>query len=97
MDWAWWTSLLATMISRSIKPRLLLWGHLKSLVHAIPVDSDEDIVARISVTAIRVRAIPGAFESVLQYSTDAVKHVSMLVDAILDSYCKHCTCQGRCQ
>ncbi|GBM33855.1 hypothetical protein AVEN_175690-1 [Araneus ventricosus] len=38
-----------------------LWGHLKSLVYATPVDSDEDLVARISVAAAR-----GIFESVRQ-------------------------------
>ncbi|GBM62951.1 hypothetical protein AVEN_160231-1 [Araneus ventricosus] len=43
-----------------------LWGHLKSLVYATPVDSGEDLVARISVAAARVREIPGIFESVRQ-------------------------------
>ncbi|GBN20588.1 hypothetical protein AVEN_131532-1 [Araneus ventricosus] len=42
------------------------WGRLKSLVHATPFDSDEDLVARISVGAIRVREIPGIFENVRQ-------------------------------
>ncbi|GBM27685.1 hypothetical protein AVEN_95348-1 [Araneus ventricosus] len=40
-----------------------LWGHLKSLVYATPVDSDEDLVARISVAAASMREIPGIFES----------------------------------
>ncbi|GBM09277.1 hypothetical protein AVEN_116629-1 [Araneus ventricosus] len=43
-----------------------LWGHLKSLVYAPPVDSDEDLFARISVAAARVRELPGIFESVRQ-------------------------------
>ncbi|GBM80445.1 hypothetical protein AVEN_83032-1 [Araneus ventricosus] len=43
-----------------------LWEHLKSLVYATLVDSDEDLVARISVAAARVREIPGVFESVRQ-------------------------------
>ncbi|GBL99529.1 hypothetical protein AVEN_68805-1 [Araneus ventricosus] len=43
-----------------------LWGHLKSLVHATPVDSDDDPVARISVDAARVREIPAIFERVRQ-------------------------------
>ncbi|GBM89233.1 hypothetical protein AVEN_45275-1 [Araneus ventricosus] len=40
-----------------------LWEHLKSLVYANPVDSEEDLVARISIAAARVREIPGIFES----------------------------------
>ncbi|GBN34306.1 hypothetical protein AVEN_257911-1 [Araneus ventricosus] len=32
-----------------------LWGHLKSLVYESPIDSDEDLVARISVAAGAVR------------------------------------------
>ncbi|GBN55037.1 hypothetical protein AVEN_138553-1 [Araneus ventricosus] len=46
-----------------------LWGHLKNLVSTTPVDSDEDLVARISVTAAPVacvREIPGIFECVRQ-------------------------------
>ena len=29
----------------------------------------------------------------VNYSTDAIKYVSLLVDAVLNSYCKYCTCQ----
>ncbi|GBM78692.1 hypothetical protein AVEN_244363-1 [Araneus ventricosus] len=43
-----------------------LWGHLKSHVYATPVDSDDDLVARMSVAAARVREISGIFESVRQ-------------------------------
>ncbi|GBM90213.1 hypothetical protein AVEN_121850-1 [Araneus ventricosus] len=43
-----------------------LWGHLKSLVYATPVDSDEDLVTRISVAVARVGEIPDIFESVRQ-------------------------------
>lgn len=43
-----------------------LWGHLKHLVYETPVDSDEDLVARISVAAACVREIPGIFERVRQ-------------------------------
>nr|XP_042901341.1 uncharacterized protein LOC122269952 [Parasteatoda tepidariorum] len=42
-----------------------LWGHLKHLVYETPVDSDEDLVARISAAA-GVREIPGIFERVRQ-------------------------------
>ncbi|GBL94128.1 hypothetical protein AVEN_185079-1 [Araneus ventricosus] len=40
-----------------------LWGHLKSLVYATPVDSNEDLVARISIANARAREIPDIFES----------------------------------
>lgn len=43
-----------------------LWGHLKHLVYETPVDSDEDLVARISVAAAGVRETPGIFERVRQ-------------------------------
>ncbi|GBN74072.1 hypothetical protein AVEN_168703-1 [Araneus ventricosus] len=41
-----------------------LWGHLKSLVYESPIDSDEDLVARISVAAGDVGEMPGVFEKV---------------------------------
>ncbi|GBM71854.1 hypothetical protein AVEN_229352-1 [Araneus ventricosus] len=41
-----------------------VWGYLKSLVYESPIDSDEDLVARISVAAGAVREIPGMFEKV---------------------------------
>ncbi|GBM70468.1 hypothetical protein AVEN_188216-1 [Araneus ventricosus] len=43
-----------------------LWGHVKSLVHATPVNSDEDLVARISVAAARVLETSVIFERVRQ-------------------------------
>ncbi|GBN31856.1 hypothetical protein AVEN_39273-1 [Araneus ventricosus] len=62
-----------------------LWGHLKSLVYATPVDSDEDLVARIA--AARVRELPGIFESVRQslhrrcpaYITDGGRNFEQLL------------------
>ncbi|CAL1283080.1 unnamed protein product, partial [Larinioides sclopetarius] len=41
-------------------------GHLKHLVYETPVDSVEDLVARLSVAAAGVREIPGIFERVRQ-------------------------------
>ncbi|GFU61519.1 transposable element Tcb1 transposase [Trichonephila clavipes] len=35
-----------------------LWGHLKNLVYATPLDANEDLIARISETAARVSEIP---------------------------------------
>ncbi|GBM14755.1 hypothetical protein AVEN_72022-1 [Araneus ventricosus] len=43
-----------------------LWGYLESIVYETPVDSDEDLVARISVAAASVRKIPGIYECVRQ-------------------------------
>ncbi|GBM82027.1 hypothetical protein AVEN_94179-1 [Araneus ventricosus] len=74
-----------------------LWGHLKTLVYASPVDQDEDLVARINVAAARCVKYLECLKVYANRSIDAVKHVSLLVDAILNSYCKHCTCQRRCQ
>ncbi|GBO14990.1 hypothetical protein AVEN_77152-1 [Araneus ventricosus] len=41
-----------------------LWDHLKSLAYESHVDSDEDLVARISVAAVDVREMPGVFKKV---------------------------------
>ncbi|GFU33949.1 hypothetical protein TNCV_656171 [Trichonephila clavipes] len=73
-----------------------LWGHLKNLVHATSLDSEEDCVARISEAAARMRETHGNFERVRQ-SVDALKFASLLVYAILNSYCKHYTWQRRLQ
>ncbi|GBN78503.1 hypothetical protein AVEN_256536-1 [Araneus ventricosus] len=62
MDWTWWPPRYPDL---SIL-YYFLWGHLKSLVHATPVDSVEDLVARISVAAAPVHEIPVNFESVCQ-------------------------------
>ncbi|GBL82217.1 hypothetical protein AVEN_252404-1 [Araneus ventricosus] len=41
------------------------WGHMKSLVYQTPVDSAEDLVARIVVAAHKINT-PGIFERVCQ-------------------------------
>ncbi|GFW86295.1 hypothetical protein TNCV_4330791 [Trichonephila clavipes] len=64
-----------------------LWGHLKILVYATPLDSDEDLVARISEVTARVCEIPGKFVRVRQ----------SLYFATLDTYCKHYTYQQQFQ
>ncbi|GFU38480.1 uncharacterized protein TNCV_2434261 [Trichonephila clavipes] len=43
-----------------------LWGHLKNLDYVLPLDSQEDIVARISEAAARMREISGIFEHIRQ-------------------------------
>ncbi|GBL91350.1 hypothetical protein AVEN_203500-1 [Araneus ventricosus] len=42
------------------------WGHMKSLVYEAPVDSAEDLVARIIVTADKINTPLGIFERVRQ-------------------------------
>ncbi|GFX75018.1 hypothetical protein TNCV_1845901 [Trichonephila clavipes] len=63
-------------------------GHRKNLVYTIPLDADEDLLARISEVAAHVRKIPDIIERDANCSTDTVKHVPLLVDSILNSYCK---------
>lgn len=46
-----------------------LWGHLKALVYETPIDSDEDLIARLSIAAATVRETPGIFEKVRQSLT----------------------------
>ncbi|GFW21597.1 uncharacterized protein TNCV_4281121 [Trichonephila clavipes] len=43
-----------------------LWGHIKSLVYASPIDSDKALVARIAVVAGDIREMPGVFANVRQ-------------------------------
>ena len=43
-----------------------LWGYLKSLVYDTPLESEEELVARISAAAAEVRDMPGLFERVRQ-------------------------------
>ncbi|GFY23618.1 uncharacterized protein TNCV_1039171 [Trichonephila clavipes] len=41
---------------------IFLWEHLKILVYVTPLDSDEDLVARIPEAEALLREIPGIFE-----------------------------------
>lgn len=43
-----------------------LWGHLKAIIYETPVDSIEDLVARLSIAAASVREMPGIFGTVRQ-------------------------------
>ncbi|GFW20651.1 uncharacterized protein TNCV_1048741 [Trichonephila clavipes] len=49
-----------------MEPRCFLWEYLENLVYATPLASHEDLVARISEAAARVREIHGTFEHVRQ-------------------------------
>lgn len=43
-----------------------LWGEMKRLVYDTPVNSEMDLVARISIAAAMIRETPGIFENVRQ-------------------------------
>ena len=43
-----------------------LWGYMKQLVYETPVNSREDLAARIDVAAVKIRETPGVFENVRQ-------------------------------
>ncbi|GFS78266.1 uncharacterized protein TNCV_3172211 [Trichonephila clavipes] len=43
-----------------------LWRHMKSLIYASPVDSDEALVARIAVVAGDIQEMPGVFANLRQ-------------------------------
>ncbi|GFY35768.1 uncharacterized protein TNCV_4841451 [Trichonephila clavipes] len=70
------------------------WGHLINIVYVILVDSDEDLVARISETAAREREIPGIFERVRQSLHRRCHACIATGDAILNIYCHNVTVNG---
>ena len=43
-----------------------LWGHIKALIYTSPVDSEEDLIARVVETAVTIRQRPGIFERTRQ-------------------------------
>ncbi|GBM36967.1 hypothetical protein AVEN_153916-1 [Araneus ventricosus] len=45
---------------------VFFWGHMKSLVYKMPVDSAVDLVVRIAVAADKINTTPGIFEMVRQ-------------------------------
>jgi hypothetical protein len=45
------------------------WGHMKSLVYATPVQSEEDLVARIAVASGDISEMPGLFHNIRQSLT----------------------------
>ncbi|XP_023311742.1 uncharacterized protein LOC111692167 [Anoplophora glabripennis] len=42
------------------------WGHLKSLVYAVPIQTEEELRNRIIVCCQTIRDTPGIFENVRQ-------------------------------
>ncbi|GFT77335.1 uncharacterized protein TNCV_2023401 [Trichonephila clavipes] len=74
-----------------------LWEHLKSLVQVTALDSDEDLVARISEAAARVRKIPDILERVCQSLHRRCQACIATAGRNLNSYFKHYTSQQRFQ
>jgi hypothetical protein len=44
-----------------------LWGYIKTLIYSSPVDSEEDLLARIFEAAAIIRQKPGIFELARQF------------------------------
>ncbi|GBM72035.1 hypothetical protein AVEN_89792-1 [Araneus ventricosus] len=61
------------------------WGHMKSLVYQTPVDSAEDLVARIVVAADKINTTPGIFERVASHSFGVVNCETTRVAATLST------------
>ncbi|GFY22243.1 uncharacterized protein TNCV_3298861 [Trichonephila clavipes] len=64
MDWAGWSGKLAGTSPDLSCLDFFLWGHMKNLVYASPVDSNEALVVRITVVAGEIREITGVFANV---------------------------------
>jgi hypothetical protein len=43
---------------------LFFWGHMKSLIYETPVESEEDLVARIAVASADIAEMPGLFANI---------------------------------
>ena len=63
------------------------WGHMKSLVYETPVETQQDLVARIQVAAGIIRDMPGIFPRVRHHITDGAENVSKLAVVILSIFC----------
>ncbi|GFV71353.1 hypothetical protein TNCV_3133441 [Trichonephila clavipes] len=71
----------------------------RSVVHPIstPLDSDEDLVARISEASARVREMLGLFERVHQPPHQRCQACIATGGRHLEHNCKYYTCQRRFQ
>ncbi|GFY16349.1 uncharacterized protein TNCV_2349941 [Trichonephila clavipes] len=61
MDWVGWSGKLADTLARSLLLDFFFWGHMKSLVYASPVNSNEALITRIAVVAGEIREMPVVF------------------------------------
>ncbi|PRD36000.1 UNVERIFIED_CONTAM: hypothetical protein NCL1_09943 [Trichonephila clavipes] len=64
-----------------------LWGHMKSLVYASPIDFDETLVARIAVVAGDIREMPGYLLMLDSTPAGGLRPASLLVGAFSSSFC----------
>ncbi|KAJ4433430.1 hypothetical protein ANN_15689 [Periplaneta americana] len=65
-----------------------LWGYVKSLVYETPVETEEDLRARILAACDNVRTKPGLFQRTL---CDDVVPTSKLGDTTLNTCCEYST------
>ena len=93
--WAWWTSLLAIRCLPFFCPyNYFLPRHLKNFVYETPLDLNEEFVAYISKAAPVYMKYLVSLTMCTNRSTNAVNHVSLLVDTILISWKKWHCCKG---
>ncbi|PRD23095.1 UNVERIFIED_CONTAM: hypothetical protein NCL1_47329 [Trichonephila clavipes] len=64
-----------------------LWGHVKSLVYASPVDSDKALVERITVVAGDIWEMPWYLLMFDSPSAGGVRLAFLLVGALWSSFC----------
>ncbi|GBO28604.1 hypothetical protein AVEN_260365-1 [Araneus ventricosus] len=64
VDWTRGTHCLASTFAGSNPCDFFLWGHLTLLIYGTPVDTPEDLIARIVVAAADIKSIPGISERV---------------------------------
>ena len=55
LDWEWWSSIVATTSSRSHSYGFLYLGEMKCLMFETPIDTPEELVARVAEAAAIIR------------------------------------------
>ncbi|GFS86802.1 uncharacterized protein TNCV_2407771 [Trichonephila clavipes] len=73
MDWTGWSGKLAGLSCIDF----FLWGHMKSLVYASPVDSNEALVAWIAIVAGDIQEMPEYLLMLNSPSADSVMPASL--------------------
>ncbi|GBM75445.1 hypothetical protein AVEN_182316-1 [Araneus ventricosus] len=69
------------------------WGHMKSLVYEMPVNSAEDLIERTVVAADKINTKPAIFERARQSFLCRCELCN--VAATLSSFCEFSTLRGR--
>ena len=63
------------------------WGHMKSLVYQIPVDTVEDLLARVLGAAQEIQQTPGVMKRVYQNMSRRYNVCNKLGGRILNPFC----------